>query len=753
MLMKSSDFWRCLTIFFAVTALAPFDGVVAEDAPVFIRAKNLQANRNKNGKLTRVTAKEDALVSYKGFLIESPYISYTPEGLKITAQNPTLYKKNGERLFARQVTSENGLDQYSIEAPFALLSDNSKLAAQTGEKKGPRSIYNFVVYSPCHIDKSLEKSPTWQFKAKSIEMDETESLVKLRGAIFEMWGVPIAYLPYFSYPDPRVKRKSGFLTPRLFPKTAAKTGFLMVPYFYEFDASSDITISPFISIKEMPILSLKYRKLFYRGHMNFSTSATRQLMLTNESLGTFKRRFQGHIIGSAKYDMTPNWQVNFNVERETNPTYLKRFRIVESSYYTGLNFLQSSLKFEGFYGRSYSYLEGYSFQSLLPQSLSHETPFVGPFAGYDYISHPFRNGSQLKVSGSELFIARKNANATAMNRISQKVEWSLPVSTPIGAQFKVSTSLRGDLYSIWTPSSSGSQKNINISRGRAHPKLSALLSFPLANIGESYQQTLEPVIEFVASPRIKQKGKFPNVDSQDFEYDVTNIFRPDRYAGLDLVDDSSRFAYGVQGFIFFESNSSLEYFLGQTYSLSPPPYSQKKSGLKKGFSDFLWRLGYSPGENFNFLWDARFDYKSFKPAQTFFQVGMGPKEFQISLNYIDSPAVFFDEQETNRKELSLSINSAPVDSISLFASTSRALGKSGGTLEYLIGTEYRDECFSVKIQYGRSFFRDRDLSPSTNLMLVVGFKNLGSVPVPVKNILINNSKAITSRKRGFSDVQ
>ena len=43
--------------------------------------------------------------------------------------------------------------------------------------------------------------------------DQTDKMLYFENAQLEFFGVPMAYLPYFSTPDPTVKRKTGFLMP------------------------------------------------------------------------------------------------------------------------------------------------------------------------------------------------------------------------------------------------------------------------------------------------------------------------------------------------------------------------------------------------------------------------------------------------------------------------------------------------------------------------------------------------------------
>ena len=52
-------------------------------------------------------------------------------------------------------------------------------------------------------------------KAARIIHDQGEKMIYFEDARIEFFGQPLAWLPYFSAPDPTVKRKTGFLMPTL----------------------------------------------------------------------------------------------------------------------------------------------------------------------------------------------------------------------------------------------------------------------------------------------------------------------------------------------------------------------------------------------------------------------------------------------------------------------------------------------------------------------------------------------------------
>ncbi len=69
-------------------------------------------------------------------------------------------------------------------------------------------------YTACQACKEdPKKPPLLAGKAARIIHDEQEKMIYFEQAQLEFFGQPVAFFPYFSTPDPSVKRKSGFLMP------------------------------------------------------------------------------------------------------------------------------------------------------------------------------------------------------------------------------------------------------------------------------------------------------------------------------------------------------------------------------------------------------------------------------------------------------------------------------------------------------------------------------------------------------------
>ena len=93
--------------------------------------------------------------------------------------------------------------------------DETRMAATRADRtNGNYTVFENGVYTacaPCRDDP--KKPPLWQVKGARIIHDQTDKMLYFENAQLEFFGVPMAYLPYFSTPDPTVKRKTGFLMP------------------------------------------------------------------------------------------------------------------------------------------------------------------------------------------------------------------------------------------------------------------------------------------------------------------------------------------------------------------------------------------------------------------------------------------------------------------------------------------------------------------------------------------------------------
>src|SRR6202030_528931 len=127
---------------------------------------------------------------------------------------------------------------------------------------------------PCRDDP--RKPPLWQVKAARIIHNESEKMMYFEDARIEFFGVPLAWLPYFSAPDPTVKRKTGFLMPIVSTSSAYGLG-IETPYYLALAPNYDATISPRITTTQGPLLRGEWRQRLDDGDVIIRGAAIDQL--------------------------------------------------------------------------------------------------------------------------------------------------------------------------------------------------------------------------------------------------------------------------------------------------------------------------------------------------------------------------------------------------------------------------------------------------------------------------------------------
>src|SRR5262249_29444600 len=144
--------------------------------------------------------------------------------------------------------------------------DNTHFTAPWMERVGGETtiFYNgtYTACKPC-FDQP-DKPPTWQIKAKKIIHQNEEQTIYYEDATFELWGLPIIYLPYFSTPDPSVKKKTGFLAPRYYVRSQLGFG-VGTPFFWNLAPNYDLTLTPNFFTKQGFLGEIEWRHKIFNG--------------------------------------------------------------------------------------------------------------------------------------------------------------------------------------------------------------------------------------------------------------------------------------------------------------------------------------------------------------------------------------------------------------------------------------------------------------------------------------------------------
>ncbi|WP_114087119.1 LPS-assembly protein LptD [Thalassospira profundimaris] len=659
--------------------------------------------------LKTVTARGNVEISRDNQVLMADTVSYDMTKDIVSASgNVKMLQPNGEVIFANYIELTGDFKEGIVKDIYVLLDDHTRLAG-VGAR---RSAGNFTelakaVYSPCNVCKdNPDEPPLWRIKAARVIHDQKGQSIEYKDARLEFEGIPVLYSPYFSHPDPTVKRRSGFLAPS-FGSTSYVGPRFELPYYWAIDKSSDLTVTPIITAKKGAILSSDYRRKFDTGNLNIVDSLT----------DGGDDGWQGHIDATGRFDIDKNWRWGFDAEQASSKTYMSRYGFGSPSVLT------SNLFTEHFTAQNYGRIDGYYFQGLKEEDSRATSPLVLPHAQYHARTSPDANGAYTTLDLDALSLSRRTGADS--NRLSGKVGWEMPHISDYGDVTKLTLSLRGDSYLVNNVTRSG-QSDYTGYAGRTVPLVAIDWNMPFVRDEGGYHQVIKPIAMVAWSPNGGNPDEIPNEDSQSFEFDDINLFSHDRYGGLDKIEDGLRASYGLEWGVYGQNGGYTNALFGQSYRLEDNNTFAKGSGLDKHLSDYVGRLTVAPNQYVDLTYRFRLDSNDFSARRNQVSASVGDEKIvRLDLSYLQLSENAGTEEFNDREEFYFNARRRFDEHWSGNGYGRFDMDRNSSPLEYGIGFQYEDECFIFDGRVRRTFYQDQDLGQSDEIMFRLVFKTLG----------------------------
>jgi LPS-assembly protein len=632
--------------------------------------------------------------------------------------NVALVEPTGDTLFADRVVLSGDLREGVAERLRARLIDDSLLAASGGRRiGGVRTELERAVYSPCPLCPDSDAPPLWQLTARRVTHDQETRNITYRHAFLELFGVPIAYTPYFSHPDPTVKRRSGFLAPSF--GNDGILGLSVQPtYYFALAPNYDLTLAPIFYTGEKPVLAVEYRHLLESGRFEFNGSGT-YTSKPIEQEGEPQpdgNTFRGAIEGEGRFRLLDDWQSGFDLAAASDDTYLERYG------FSNRDVLNNRLFAERFWERDYVSVNAYGFQGLREQDDQGLIPIALPQAHVRLVSEPWRWGSRFSIDTDAVALTRTEGLDT--RRLSANGGWQLPWYSPIGDRYELQLSMRGDFYQT-NGDPQTLEDNGAGTEARAIPRATLHWSWPFIGDMFGLSQVIEPVAMATWATSGNNDEDIPNEDSQDFEFDDTSLLEPNRFPGLDRVQGGASLAYGMR-FGTYTKSGLISGLLGQAYTFEEDPEFDPSTGLDTKLSDYIGRVDYTPSDWLDARYRFRLDRDDFSFIRNEVGVTLGPPQVRFAVDYLmlrDDPAL---QTLRKREEVTAGVWFRISESLVMGAQTRQNL-EAGTTIFHNFGLIYTHPCLQIAAGVERRNTNDRDAEDTTTVSFRVSFKNLGEI--------------------------
>lgn len=677
------------------------------------------------------TAIGNVELEQEGQIVTADKMTYDQKQDIVHAEgNVVFIDKTGQVYFADKVRLEQKFKQGLVEQIGLVLPDGSRFAARSGQQEGENKIIlRDGVYSPCDLCvRDPQKAPMWQMRASKMVHDKEDKDVYYHNVKFDAYGVPVAYLPYFSHPDPTVKSRSGFLMPSF--STDSKNGFIVRNYYYQnISPSEDATLEVSPTQKSGVIYGGEYRKRFHNAFFNFNGSINQSDVRAGGSSTSRiveEDKTRGHIFANAAWAFQPNWSTGFSFQRTFDDYYLRDFD------YSRADLLYSTVNLTHMKDRDYFDVRTMFFQDLRP-NITQDQPGILPWVKYDLMGDPNAMlGGRWNVDNEFISLYRDGDQSTS--RLTTIPTWERRDVLPLGLQSMVTTKLRTDGY--WVRQGSPydtTQSDPNLDRvvGRFVPSAQGVLSYPLVRPSQSVTALIEPKVAMTVAPNNVRNDRIPNEDSRDAQVDISNLFDDSRFPGSDRIESGSHMAYGVKMGGYHHNGNSGFLTVGQSYRLTNTNDFPEGSGLEQNRSDYVGQLEFTFYDRFYTDYRFQFNENNFDDRRHELQAYYLGDTVELRSNYIFTQVVEGTGLPTDRQQLGFSAAKALTPKWSAGFDTLTNLTGEANLLKAGLAVQYKNECMRFSVHGDRDLTNNLRGGSDTRIMFSLGLRNLGGYDTPL----------------------
>lgn len=692
-----------------------------DNAPVELVADRVEYDQRAE----IVTAFGGIELVQNGRVLNADQISYDmKQDIVVASGNVRLMEATGEEYFADNFELTDQMKDGVVRNLRGQLPNGGRFIAEEGEKVQDRKIHmRKATYTACEPCKNNpEKAPAWQLKARDIEHDKEAKRVSYKDATFELKGVPVAYVPYFSHADGTVKRKSGFLTPSIGFDSQLGTNYQQ-EYYWNIAPDKDATIGLAAFTQEAPLVTSEYRQRFENAELTLNSGVTYSGRTDRNGSTEFAEgnEARGHIFGDATWNINEKWRAGAEVAAVTDKQYLRQYNISNEDV------LENKLYAERFSDRNYALAQVIKFKDVRVSSASADQPDVLPEFYTRLVGNPNETlGGRWHVEASGLGLRREGNDQDVM-RGSVEAGWNSLFASNTGFVTTVETSVRGDAYKtddLIVTNNEATDGSALRGFANAHVKT----SLPLQKSLDLGHAVIEPLAAITVGSNLNDDNDIPNEDSQDVFLDSTNLFNANRFPGVDRIEDKTHATYGVRMGLYADDGKSGEIFLGQSYRFDDDDKNPfpNGSGLEERESDFVGAIKADLGESLKLNYGLQLKNDSLTSQRHEVDASSRIGPVQVSARYFYGDALEGTNLDTRREQIRSTARYDFTDHWAIYGGVQYDLAReTEGLRQALYGLDYDGQCVTFNINAKRNLTSDSSGDSGTQIMMRIGLKTLG----------------------------
>ena len=636
----------------------------------------------------------------------------------------------------------------------AKLTDKSTMEGAEAEfdnKLGTVTLLKKNSYTPCENKENstktiLEICPDWSIDTTKTTHDKNEKMVYHRNAVLKIKNIPVFYTPYFSHPDPSVKRKSGFLPPSV--KNFTDLGqTIKTPYFWAINDNRDLTFTPIYYFDENSIFLTEYRQQNEKSKFYIDSSYTQGYKNINkkDNSGNEIKRTDGsrnhlffNFLGSYEDLLFSKNDLEVNIQRISQKNYLNVNQINTEHVKQDMTSLNNNIIFNSYGGSQRVKIESNIYENLNIEEKNLKYQYTFPSIEYGNYFNKFDQLVNISSSFAAKNLGTNSNQAYFTNQINSESEIKLLDFLPgVANVFKTSTKN----INVQNQNISDSKENFN---SDTYLTLGVENSLPLMKINKNTEETLTPKIftKFTT-------GSMTNANSLDKMLTYQDIYSMNRMSSITNPETGGDIGYGIDYNIRKKNNLS-EVYMDGTFSIGQVIKKKKlkempdNSSLANTGSDFVG--------NVSFFYDGKIEEKISQTA--YLKKGLNINygytvsndlnkilKNDIDISYADTKntwsSKYYETHDiSNEQYIDIKYDRKIYDDFT-FATGVRKNIQDSFTENNFIGIAYETDCIKISLNLVKTFYQDEDLKPSNNFTLSLVLKPFGSPISPDLSSFLN----------------
>jgi len=497
-------------------------------------------------------------------------------------------------------------------AQFELLQRSARGSANTIDLN-PQGILDLrgVTFTTCP-----RTSESWRLHAGALTLDTQRQVGTGHDASIDFEGVPILYLPWFSFPIGD-QRKSGFLFPSV--GNSSISGFeLQVPYYWNIAPNADLTFSPMVYTKRGIDLGGEARFLTadQNGDLTWHFLPDDRLAgQGNDALAANDRSF---VRLRDTVNLPEDVRVTIDAANVSDPVYFQDFGT--GPEVTSTAFVERLA--------TASYRDEY--WNLGAEAQQYQTIDVALPETY----RPYARTPELYADGdfgwgaNELFRYGFDSELVNFTRAVGLTGWRLDAQPRVGFDYEdPGYFVRSNVawrYTTYALDNTMRGEDASPSRELPITSFESGLNFE-GPAGGGRTLTLEPRMQYLYVP-YRNQDALPLFDTALPDLNLVELFRTNRFVGADRVSDADQVTAGLTSRLLSESGQQyLTATLGQTYEFEIPRVQLPGEMLDdRKTSDVVGEVVLSAFKNWNVDLNLEWNPATAEADRTFVQLQFKP---------------------------------------------------------------------------------------------------------------------------------